>query len=293
VSNPPTTAPGARTANAARLLVAAVTLVIATTGCGAVGALTGSRPTPTADTTASSTASAVAEPTSQVGVCIDGTGSSAAAYATSFEAQVAAAVTDWAAAPPANPTSGVAGQPGLHLVLRSVTTAAISTDNSSVNDTIPVVAAFAPQPSPADADYNARLRSWLSAKPDWQRQASAAVAAARALAGKVGAYEVVRDTNSGVYSCLSGAMRELGQAPEKDIRLTLDSDLLNNEPIVGLSLGGARVQLVTICPTDESTGCPERFAAARSLLLQHGAADVSEISADALTPQNLMSFWRS
>jgi hypothetical protein len=288
---PPINQRGAHAAGVAALLAVGVT------GCGVVGALTGAPASTTGGVApavgSAAAASATAGPTDQVGTCDDGTSSSAAYYATRFKAQVAAAVTDWAAAPPMNPSGGVPGQPGLHLVFRSVTTTSISTDNSSVNDTIPAVAAIAPEPLPTGTDYNEKLRSWLAAKPGWKQQASAAVAKARAVAGEVRAYQVVRRTNSGIYSCLSGAAAELGQVPGKDIRLTLTSDLENNEPIVGLSLGGARVQLVTVCPTDESTSCPQRFAAARSLLLKHGASRVEEISADALTPQTLVSFWRS
>jgi hypothetical protein len=276
---------------------AAMAALIATaiTGCGAVNALTDT-PATQAGAPVPATSAAVAsaaEPTDQAGNCVDGTGSSAPSYATKFKAQLATAVSDWAAAPPANPAGGVPGQPGLHLVLRSVTTASVSTDNSSVDGTIPAVAAIAAEPAPTDPQYNDDLRAWLGAKPGWRRQAATAVAQARKVGGAVRAYQVVRKTNSGVYSCLSGAASELGQVPGNVMRLVVMSDLENNEAIVGLSLRSARVLLVTVCPTDESTGCPARFAAARSLLLNHGASQVEEISADALTPQTLVRFWRS
>jgi hypothetical protein len=63
--------------------------------------------------------------------------------------------------------------------------------------------------------------------------------------------------------------------------------------VVGLKLASAKVLLVTACSADVSTTCPQRFTAARSFLLDHGASDVEEISADALTAAELVKFWRS
>lgn len=277
--------------------VMGVLLTAATSGCSVVGAMTADSATSAAGTTSpASPGSAVAEPLIQAGACLDGTGSLAASYATQFQAQLAVAVGDWAAAPPANPADGVAGQPGLHLVVRSVTTYSYSTDpivNPSVNDTVPAVAPIAPQPSPTDPNYNDDDRAWLDNKPNWQRQASAAAAKADHVAAEVRAYRVVRGTNSAIWSCLSGAANQLGSMPGNSMRLVEMSDFLNNEPVVGLSLASAKVLLVTVCSADVSTTCPQRFDAARSLLLKHGASDVEEIAADALTPQVLVQFWRS
>lgn len=279
-------------------IASAAALVVALAACGAVGALAGATSTPagggaaaTAGTKAGT--AAVALPVDQAGVCIDGTSSSAAHYATDFKAQVAAAVSGWVAAPPASPSAGVPGQPGLHLVLRSVTTQSYSTDDKSVHETIPAVPAIAPQPTPTRSDYNDALRSWLDGKPAWERKANAAVAQARKVAGEVRGYRVARHTYSGIWSCLSGAASELGDVQGGRMRLVVLSDMENNEAIVGLSLARAHVLLVTVCPSHASTGCPRRFAKARSLLLKHGASSVREISADAVTPQDLASFWRS
>lgn len=289
MSNAPTIWRGARAAAAAALIAAAVS------GCGIAGALTGAPATPVGGTEAAPVGSAAgaAEPTVQAGICVDGTGSLAAYYATRFKEQVAAAVSGWAAVPPANPSGGVPGQPGLHLVLRSVTTSSYSDDGTSVSDTIPPVPAIAPEPGPGDANYNDDLRAWLAAKPGWQRQATAAVTKARAVAGEVRSYPVARNTYSAIYSCLSGAARELGQVPGASMRLVIMSDFQNNEPVVSLSLSAARVLLVTVCSSYDSTSCPQRFAYARSFVLKHGASQVEEVSADAMTPQTLLSFWRS
>lgn len=302
MSNPPAKRPIAKRAVAKRGMQAsamAALLAAAAAGCAVAGALTQGPATASGVTAApgsAATASGPAEPTVQAAACIDGTGSLAASYAIQFQAQLAAAAGGWAAAPPANPTGGVAGQPGLHLVVRSVTTTSYSTDpvdNPSVNGTVPAVSAIAAQPSPTDPSYNDDDRTWLDGKPAWQQRASAAAAQARKVAADVRGYQVVRGTNSAIWSCLSGAASELGPVPGGSMRLIEMSDFQNNEPAVGLSLASARVLLVTVCPTDVSTTCPQRFATARAFLLKHGASDVQEISADALTAQAVASFWRS
>jgi hypothetical protein len=295
MSTSPAKRPPAKSAVPAAVI--AMLLAAAASGCGVAGALTAD-PAATAGATASPggapvTAAGAPVPTVQAGACADGTGSLAAAYATRFRAQLAAAVGGWAAAPPANPAAGAAAQPGLHLVVRSVTSTSNSTDDPSVNDTVPAVPGLAPQPSPADSSYNDDDRAWLDAKPAWQRRAAAAAGQARKLAAEVRAYQVVRGTNSAIWSCLSGAVSELGEVPGASVRLVEMSDFLNNEPVVGLRLASARVLLVTVCSADVSTTCPQRFATARSFALRHGASQVEEISADALTPQILASFWRS
>jgi hypothetical protein len=283
-----------RGAPAAVLLLAALLLAVAISSCGTAGALTGAAAgAPVGGAVTPAAVTPAAEPVVPAGICADGTSSSAAFYATRFTAQLAAAAGSWLAAPPANPSAGGPGQPGLHLVYRSVTTTSISTDGPSVNDTIPGVTAIAAEPTPADPNYNDDLRAWLDAQPGWHRQAAAATAKARTVAAEIRGYQVARGTYSAIYSCLSGAVAELGQVPGPSVRLVTISDFQNNEPIVGLSLGGARVLMVEICPADASTGCPQRFAAARSLLLAHGASQVSQLSADALTPSALVSFWRS
>jgi hypothetical protein len=278
-------------------LVMGALLAAAASGCGVAEALTASPATPasTAGSPASS-GTAAAAPTVPAGACEDGSGSLAAANATAFQAQLAAAAGAWASAPPANPVGGVAGQPGLHLVVRSVTTYSYSTDpsvNPSVDGTVPVVTALKPQPSPTDPSFNSDDRNWLDTKPGWQQQAAAAAAQARQVAAQVRAYHVVRGASSAVWSCLSAAASQLGPVAGKSVRLIEMSDFLNNEPVVGLTLAWARVLLVTVCSANVSTTCPQRFAAARSFLLKHGASDVEEISADALTPAELVKFWRS
>ncbi len=295
MSTPPAKRPSAR--GPVLLAALATALAVAASGCGVAGALTAD-PAATAGATTSpggvpGTVSSAPGSAVQAAACIDGTGSLAATYATRFQAQLAVAAAGWAAAPPANPAAGAAAQPGLHLVVRSVTSASNSTDDPSLNDTVPAVPALAPQPSPTDPGYNGDDRAWLGAKPAWQREAAAAAAQGRQVAAEVRGYRVVRGTNSAIWSCLSGAMAELGQVPGASVRLVEMSDFLNNEPVVGLRLASARVLLVTVCSADVSTTCPQRFATARSFALRHGASQVAEISADALTPQVLASFWRS
>jgi hypothetical protein len=177
-----------------------------------------------------------------------------------------------------------------------VTTYSYSTDpnvNPSVDGTVAPVAALKPEPSPSDSSYNSDDRDWLDSEPGWKREASAAAVQAAKVAARVRAYHVVRGASSAVWSCLSATASQLGPVAGKSMRLVEMTDALNNEPSVGLTLASAKVLLVTVCSADVSTTCPARFAAAHALLLKHGASEVEEISADALTEAELVNFWRS
>jgi hypothetical protein len=231
--------------------------------------------------------------TDQVGTCVDGTSSSASFYAGRFQSQVAAAVVGWATRPPATLGAGAPGAPGLHIVVRSVTTTSNSTDYPSVNDEIPAVTMLAPVPAATDPNYSTDLRTWLAAKPGWLHVANAAISRSSAVAAEVRHYPVARNTHSAVFSCLSGAATELAPAPQADLRLVELSDFENNEPAVGLALSHAHVLLVTICPANAAAGCPQRFASFSATLRKAGAVVAPPISADALTVQDLISFWRS
>ena len=234
-----------------------------------------------------------AVPTREVGNCMDGTSSSAGYYAPRIQAMLAEAVAAWASHPLADPGAGAPAQLGLHFVLRSVTTTSYSTDGPSVDGTIPPVRALAPQPSPADSSFDADIHAWTQALPGWKQTQSGAAAAATQLSAQVRQYAVARNTWSAIYSCVSAAARQLGPAQGADTRLAVISDMQNNEPVVGLNLAGAGVLMVTICPANVSTGCPQRFAAARSYLMRRGASSVQIVSADAVTPETFEDFWRT
>jgi hypothetical protein len=270
----------------------------AISACSAIGALGGTAAAPRqpGPSRYASGQAAVSEPTVPAGACEDGTSSSAASYATRFQGQLAAAVADWAPTSPSGPSAlagGVPGQPGLHFVLRPVTTTSNSTGVPSIDTTIPALSPLSAEPAASDPNYNHDLRAWLAAKPGWQRQAGQAAAQGRALAARVRRYQVPRNTWSAVYSCLSGTVAQLAAPSGGVVRLVELSDWENNEPAVGLRLAGARVLMVEICPADAADGCPQRFAAAHAFLLRHGADEVEQIAADAVTPQALVSFWRS
>jgi hypothetical protein len=187
-----------------RLRPAAIVMsTLAVTGCGALGVFGTSSSGTGAAAGGQAPASVVAAGaghTDQAGACIDGTGSSASFYARRFQSQVAAAVAGWATKPLATLGEGAPGTPGLHIVVRSVTTTSNSTDYPSVNDTIPAVATLTPAPAATDPNYPADLRAWLDAKPAWQHAASAALAKSQAVADEVRRYSVARNTYSAVFS---------------------------------------------------------------------------------------------
>jgi hypothetical protein len=132
--------------------------------------------------------------TRQVGTCEDGTSSSASSYAPRIQAMLAQAVAEWVPMPPADTGNGVGAQPGLHFVLRSVTTTSVSTDYPSVDATVPAVDALRPQPSPTDSSFNSEVHTWTDQESGWKRSAEQATAAAATLAGQVRAYQVARNT---------------------------------------------------------------------------------------------------
>jgi hypothetical protein len=282
--------PSSTRANGRWLTAVAIVTAIATSAC--------STQTTQAANTSAATArhapSSNAVLTREAGNCLDGTSSSAPYYAIRAQAALADAVAAWASRPPADPITGIPAQLGLHFVLRSVETASYSTDGLSVDATIPSVSTLAPQPSPtADPSFDADIHAWTQALPAWQQTASSAAAAAAQLSAKIRQYPVARNTWSAIYSCVAATERQLGPPHGADTRLAVISDMENNEPVVGLSLAGAAVLMVTICPANVSTSCPQRFAAAGTYLMRHGASSVQIVSADAVTPQTFDDFWRA
>jgi hypothetical protein len=209
-----------------------------------------------------------------------------------MRAILADAVAGWAPPPAANPTSTMKAQPGLRVVLRSITTTPYSTDDSSLDNTIPAVPGLAAQPVPSDnPSFSSQIHAWTQQRTSWEQAAAAAARAAAALAGQVRRFPIARNTWSGIYSCIAAVATQLAPAHGPGTRIAVLSDMQNNRPVTGLALDGDAVLMVTICPANVSTTCPQRFAAARSLLLQHGASSVTIIRADAVTAGTFDAFW--
>lgn len=269
---------------------AIVAMAIAVT----VGAC-GSQAVPVAAGSASPVAGtrSASAPTRQVGTCEDGTSSSPSYYAPGIQAMLAQAVAAWVPRPPADSGNGVAAQPGLHFVLRSVTTTSVSTDYPSIDYTVPAVGALQPQPSPTDPSFNSDVHTWTTQQSGWKQSTDLAAADAATLAGQVRHYQVARNTYSAIYDCVASLVDQLGAEPGSDTRIAVISDMENNEPVVGFSLNGAAVLVVGICPADVSASCSQRFAATRQFLTEHGASSVQIVWADAVTAQTFDNFWRS
>ena len=280
---------------AAAATLVAIPVIVAISACGSLGALApGSASASAASTSPDANAdTAASAPTRQAGTCEDGTSSLASYYAPRIQAMLAQAATTWVASPPADSGDGVAAQPGLHFVLRSVTTTSWSTDYPTVDYTIPPVGALTTQPSPTDPSFDTDVHTWTGAQSAWKQSAARATAAAATLAQEIRQFPVARNTYSAIYSCVAAADNQLGSPPGGDTRLTVISDMQNTEPVVGLHLAGAAVLVVGICPNDVSARCPQRFAVARQFLINNGASSVQIVSADAVTPQTFLSFWRS
>ena len=274
----------------------ATAAVVGLSGCG-----TQAGPAATATASAAGPAStavgsgSAAAATRQVGTCEDGTSSSAIFYAPRIQAMLAQAVAGWVPKPPADTGNGIAAQPGLHFVLRSVTTTSVSTDYPSVDATIPAVGALSPQPSPTDSSFNSDVHTWTDQESGWKHSADQATAAAATLAGQVRTYQVARNTYSAIYACIAAVVNQLGTAHGSDTRIAVVSDMENNEPepVTGFGLNGAAVLVVGICPADVSASCSQRFATGRQFLIQHGASLVQVVWADAVTAQTFETFWRS
>lgn len=275
-------------AGAVAVAIIATALAVTVSACGSHAA-----PVPSAAASPAAGTSAAAAPTRQVGTCEDGTSSSASYYAPRIQAILAQAVAAWAPRPPADSGNGVAAQPGLHFVLRSVTTTSVSTDYPSIDYTVPAVGALVPQPSPTDSSFDTAVHTWTDQQSGWQQGADLAAADAATLAGQVRRYQVARNTWSAIYDCVASLVDQLGAASGSGTRIAVISDMENNEPVVSFSLNGAAVLLVGICPASVSASCTERFAAARQFLTEHGASSVQVVWADAVTAQTFDSFWRS
>jgi hypothetical protein len=208
-----------------------------------------------------------------------------------MRALLAAAVSAWVRQPPAHPTAAQDAQLGLHLVLRPVSTYSASTDNPSLDASIPPVPALVPEPQPTSSSFDQNIHDWLGTEAQWHQKALTASNAAASLSAQVRGFPIVRHTLSGIYSCLATAAAQVGKYGPAT-RLVLMSDLLNNRPVVGLHLQGDALLVVAACPAWASQTCPSRFAAARKYLLGHGASTVLIVRSDAATPATLDSFWR-
>ena len=198
--------------------------------------------------------------------------------------------------PSANPSAGVPAQLGLHFVLRSVTTTSYSTDGPSVDAYDPAgQARWPPQPSPtADPSFDDDIHS-LDAGAARLEADRVQRGGGRRPAARQRSVSIRSPVTPGVPStaaCQPSA-RQLGPAQGADTRLAVISDMENNEPVVGLSLAGAAVLMVTICPADLSTSCPQRLLRRSAYLMRHGASSVQIVSADAVTPQTFDDFWRA
>lgn len=226
-------------------------------------------------------------------VCLDGTSSSAWPYAVRMRGLVADAIAGWASQQTAGPTMAMPAHPSLDFVLRSVTTVSYSTDVPSLEGTIPAVSALAAQPrADTDPSFAPDIHVWTRAKTTWKQSAAMASAAALQLSGRVRQFPIVRHTWSAIYSCIAAAAAQLAPAHGSSTRLAVFSDMINNRQVTGLRLDGDAVLIVGICPAQASAGCTQRFAAARTYLLRHGASSVAIVRADAVTPAALDSFWR-
>lgn len=226
------------------------------------------------------------------GDCLDGTSSSAPSYAIRMRALVASAIADWAPRPSAYPIKAMPAQSGLHLVMRSVSTSSYTTDELVLDKMIPFVPALTAEPDPAtDRNYDQDVHAWTQKKTTWGKAATAASNAAAHLADQVRQFQILRYTYSAIYSCIAAAAAQL-DISGAHARLAVESDMINNRPVVGLRLSGDAVLIVGICPAAHATSCPRRFAAARTYLRRHGAASVQIVRADAVTPGTFKAFWR-
>jgi hypothetical protein len=279
---------------AARALAVAILVIAAVSACGSLGTPAENAPvSPVSASPAVSVDPAASAPTRQAAACSDGTGSLEGSYAPRMQAMLAQAAAAWVASPPTFSGNGAPAQPGLHFVLRSVTTTSWSTDYPTVDYTIPPVGDLAPQPSPTDPSFDTAVHTWAGEQSAWKQSAAQATGAAATLARDIRQFQVARNTNSAIYSCIAAADSQLGSPAGPDTRLAVISDMQNNEPVIGLHLAGAAVLVVGICPNNVSAGCPQRFAAASQFLIKNGASSVQVVSADAVTPQTFLSFWRS
>jgi len=195
----------------------------------------------------------------ETGNCIDGTSSSAYAYAVHMRDILADAIAGWARQPAQLAGAARPPIPGLRFVLRAVTTNSYSTDGAALDVSIPGAPGLAQQPSPNNnPSFATDIQRWTVKMMSWKQASAAANSAAAALAARVRRYQVARGTWSAIYSCIGAAAAQLAPAHGPRTRLTLMSDLENNRPVTGLDLRGDAVLMVTICPAHASATCPQR-----------------------------------
>jgi hypothetical protein len=268
-----------------------VTVAIISMSLAACGVL-GGTPTGTGQNVGPVSSSAAAQRAPVVihaGVCIDGTGSSPGPFAVQMTSLMADSVAAWDPPPP-DPASGASAQPGLTFAVRPIVTSSYATNVLTLTGSIPAVPALAAEPqADSDPSFDNDIHSWMGAKAAWEREESAASAAAASLSGRIRQFPPVRNTWSAIYACI-GALAAQVLAHGPSTRLIVASDMENNESVVGLNLAGDAVMIVESCPPQVSTTCPSRFAGAKAFLMQHGASSVQLIRSDAVTPAIIDDF---
>jgi len=229
---------------------------------------------------------AVSEPTSYYKVCLDGTTSSAPAFAQGIRADLVAALNELAQGTwGATPTAQVPARPGLQLWLQTVTTHSFADDGQpEVYITIPGVPALPAPPAYTDPNFAADELTWAKAEASWAKAVAAARAAGAKAANQLRSVTLDQggDQFSAIWACMAALADTGPQGP--DVKMLLASDGINNEPPVTASYAGAPVMFVVNCAWGSELGCPSRAAAWVTGLRRQGSGPVTVVRADWARP---------
>jgi hypothetical protein len=257
---------------------AAVLIVTCAVGLLVVSVIRGGQPAASARSAAAGFL--VAPPVAlTVAGCVDQTGSSVSSFAPQVLDAVADAIQAW-------PGSNTAAQqahprPGLHLVLRLVSTHSSATDDQvSIDEQIPGVPGLAPPPGFDDPEFAQNRRQWDDAHATWSRAADIARARATEVATKIRGLRLDRGTTSAISGCLAAAA---ASAPSDNRRLLLASDLQETEPETVGDYGSSPLLLVVSCPARAEDQCPGRISTWTTRLNAQAAGPITPVRADAAT----------
>ncbi len=214
--------------------------------------------------------------------CIDPTRSSSVNFAPEVVQAIASSIGTWAAAPSSRqPTVAVRPIPSLSAWIRTVGTNSFGTDSQSLEVQIPGIPGLPAPPSIDDPTLATDQVTWANSEAQWAAAVRVAHIAASLAAAQIRNLKLNQSpyNMSAIWQCMAALAGSGPQNPPT--RMTLASDLQNNEPAIAANYAGSPILIVQSCPSDADASCVPLAASWTARLKSQGAGPISFVRADA------------
>lgn len=265
------------------LLIGALVAGVAMAGCGLNGASSSAYDPPTPTPTSTFVATHDTTTVINARACFDATGSTSSVepqFGPMMRGYLAGAVGDWAHNAPADQTrtkpvdpAGAAGQPGLSLQLRWVSTNPYRDTNVLIVKVRPVPSLVA-EPAATSSAFATNDSIWQIGATQVADTARDAVADSAKAARQIRSYDWPNGS-SGISACISALIVDLPSG--HDVLIVASDGEENEPPQVAGNLHHANVLWVMPCPSGNAAHCAALQANWRRFLTNVGAASVSFI----------------